>query len=280
MNTQSNYILAVIDPTRTEQWALQKAISIAKNREGSKVYVFLGVYSNATCDDRVQLREAEFRRHQLWLDEILAGLGDVGVPLEAIVEWHQDWREAICETVLETGVNLVVKRASGRPKSLTSSDRQLIRNLHGCALLLVKHEPTAETRTILAAVDFNAQDEGHRALNESIIGLAKRIRGGNEDVELHSVSAYSESDKFVHPPDVAKTLEINRANAHVRQGAAGEVIAQTANKIQADLVLVGNVGRRGLSGITLGNTAEKILAGIGADVLVLMQDVQEQRSAA
>jgi universal stress protein E len=84
----------------------------------------------------------------------------------------------------------------------------------------------------------------------------------------------------VHPPDVAKILEIKRSHAHVSRGIAADVIPRMVNLIDADLVILGNVGRRGLSGLTVGNTAEKILTDIKADVLVLVREVAEGIKAA
>lgn len=279
MATEKNDILAVIDPTRTEQWALQKAISLAKNRENSRVFAFLCAHSEAECDDPGELRSVEVRRHTLWLTGILADLAEDGVDIVPVVEWSANWREAIAGAVVDAGVNLVVKRASGRPKSLASSDRELIRTLQS-ALLLVKHDPSREMKKVLVAVDFNATDDGHVALNNAIMALGRRIRGSNMEIDLHAVSAYPDSDKFVHPPDVAKNLDIDRSKAHVRQGSAAEVIPGMANEIGADLVIVGNVGRRGLAGITVGNTSEKILTDIYADVLVLVREEGVERSAA
>ena len=193
--------------------------------------------------------------------------------------WGADWREAITDAAMDGEVNLVVKRASGRPRSLASSDRELIRTLQS-ALLLVKHNPGREMQKVLVAVDFNATDEGHLALNDAIIALGRRIRGSNTNIDLHAVSAYPDSDKFIHPPDIANNLEIDRSNAHVRQGSAADVIPAMANDIDADLVIVGNVGRRGLKGITVGNPSEKILTDINADVLVLVREEGAERSAA
>lgn len=271
MTTERIRILAVLDPTRNEQWALQKALSIAKNRGDTDVYAFLCVSSDAECDDLAELRSVELRRHMIWLDEILEGFDVDGINVERVVDWNDDWREAICLIAKDSDVNLVVKRASGRQKSLASSDRQLIRNLR-CALLLVKHDPAREIQKALVAVDFNATDESHSKLNDAIMKLGKRIRGSIGKMELHAVSAYPESDKFIHPPDVAKTLGIDRSQAHVRQGSAYDVIPAFANKIKADLVIVGNVARRGLSGLIVGNTSEKILTDIRSDVLVLVRE--------
>jgi universal stress protein E len=271
--------LAVIDPTRIDQWALRKAISMAKDRDDAKVYALLCAHTEAECDDPMELRTVELRRQTIWLDEIIASINDSGVDIEAFVEWDEDWREAICNVARDNQIDLVIKRASGRPTSFASSDRQLIRSLKS-ALLLVKHDPSKDLRKVLVAVDFNASDESHAALNDAIIDLGGRIRGSSETMELHVVSAYPDSDKFVHPPDVANKLKIDRSQAHVRQGRAAEIIPELANKIGADLVIVGNVGRRGIAGITVGNTSEKILTDIKSDVLVLVREESIERSAA
>ena len=279
MAADKNDILAVIDPTRNEQWALRKAVSIAKNRENSRVFAFVCTYSETECDDIAELRLVEIERHTVWLTGLLAAFAEDGVDIVPVVEWNANWREAIATAATDVEASLVVKRASGRPKSLASSDRELIRTLQS-ALLLVKHDPAREMRKVLVAVDFNATDDGHVALNDAIVALGRRIRGSSEVIELHAVSAYPQSDKFVHPPDVAKRLEIDRSNAHVRHGSAADVIPDMANKIDADLVIVGSVGRRGLAGITVGNTSEKILTDIHADVLVLVREEGAERSAA
>jgi len=279
MATERNRILAVIDPTRGDQWALQKAISIAKDRNDFTVCAFLCVYSNVDCDDPERLRSVELRRHEIWLEKIITELPDAGISIEPVVVWSDDWPQAVCLAANNDDDDLVIKMASGRQKSLASSDRQLIRTLQ-CALLLIKHDPADELQKILVAVDFNAMDESHVALNDAIMALGNRIRGARKDIALHSISAYPSSDKFVHPPDVAKILGIDRAHAQVQYGDAADVIPQAANKIQADLVIIGNVGRRGLSGITIGNTAEKILADIDSDVLVLVRELERELSVA
>jgi len=270
MATERNRILAVIDPTRSDQWALQKALAIAKDRDDSDIYAFLCVYSDANCTDRQQLQSVELSRHKLWLEEIVAASSYAGIEIEPIVEWGDNWRNAVCLAAKHAEINLVIKTASGRQKSLASSDRQLIRTLQ-CGLLIVKHAPAEELRNVLVAVDFNSVDDTHVALNNSIMALGQRIRGTGTKITLHSISAYPGPDQFVHPPDVAKLLDIDRSHARVYMGDAAEAIPEAASKIKADLVIVGNVGRTGLSGMSIGNTAEKILTDVESDVLVLVK---------
>ena len=279
MATNKNRILAVIDPTRTDQWALKKALSIAHSRDDLIVCAFLCVHSDVQCDDPNQLEAVELERYRLWLDALLEDIDQGDVAIESSLVWSVKWRDAICDAGAADDVVLVVKRASGRQRSLASSDHHMIRNL-GSALLLVKSEPAEQVKKILIAVDFNASDEGHKALNEAIISLGTRMRGTVMETELHAISAYPSADSFVHPPDVAKLLKIDRSRAHVRRGSAAEIIPDVAKELEPDLVIVGNVGRRGLSGITIGNTAEKILTDIASDVLVLMQEEVKIDSAA
>ena len=280
MSFQENRILAVIDPTRVDQWALHKALTVGMNRSDPKIFAYLCAHSTTKCEDPERLRAVEIQRQQIWLKEILADYSDAGIPIEPVVEWHADWREGVCIAAEKNKAGLVIKRASGDPGALGNSDRRLIRELDGSALFLVKRDPTAELKNVLIAIDLNATDSGHLALNNAIMALGKRIRGNNEKIQLHSISAYEKSEGFKHPPDIAKILEISRAQAHVVRGNAAQVIPGMANKIRADLVIIGNVGRRGLSGVAKGNTAEKILVNIESDVLVLVEDIQGESVAA
>jgi len=280
MTYHENRILAVIDPTRVDQWSLRKALTVAKNRNDPKVFAYLCAYSETKCNDPERLRAVEIQRYEIWLKEILADYADAGIPIEPVVEWHADWREGVCIAAARTRSGLVIKRASGDPGALGNSDRRLIRGLDGSALFLVKRDPDMNLNNVLIAIDLNAKDKSHLELNETIMALGTRIRGDSKGIQLHSISAYEKSEGFKHPPDIAKKLGISRAQAHVVRGSAAEVIPQMANSINADLVIVGNVSRRGLSGVAIGNTAEKILEEIESDVLILVQDSKSQSAAA
>ena len=280
MNTKSYRLLAVVDPTSDEQWALDKALAIAKTQPSSEIVAYLCVHSSTKCDEPARLEKVELARHRLWLDSILARYSDEIVPITPLIEWHAEWPKAIGAAAQKANTDLIIKRASRRPRSLGNSDRALMRSLDKRTLLLVKNRPGRTLKKLLVAVDFNAVDANHKRLNDSIMELGKRIRGTDKEIELHSICAYAVSDKFVHPPDMAKTLGIKRSEAHVQQGTAADVIPGMANKIKADLVVLGSVARRGVPGTTIGNTAEKILAGIEADVLVVVEAEKKVRAAA
>jgi nucleotide-binding universal stress UspA family protein len=57
--------------------------------------------------------------------------------------------------------------------------------------------------------------------------------------------------------------------AHLIEGHASEVILREAKERSADLIVMGTVGRVGISGYFMGNTAERTLTDIGCSVLAV-----------
>lgn len=278
MSSQARNILAVIDPTQSEQWALQHAIQMAKRRGISEIYAFLCVHSELKASDESELEKVELRRQGLWLNELLDDVDSGGVKISPILQWASDWRSAIVDTANDIGAGIVIKRASDRPKSLTNSDRQLIRHLR-CAMLLVKSGAKGRTATVLSALKLKADDKDHRLLDETVLQISNQIHGNGDAAEFHVVYAYAEPEDFLHPPDIAKRVRIDRSQVHSIEGKAATVIGDVATKISADLVVLGNVGRRGLKGISIGNTAEKVLSELQCDLLIISRETTAEQSA-
>jgi nucleotide-binding universal stress UspA family protein len=78
-------------------------------------------------------------------------------------------------------------------------------------------------------------------------------------------------ENFVHPPDLAKRVGIERSKAHVGEGAPEVQIAATVSELGSPLVVIGSMARKGMSEMVVGNTAERILDQINADIMVVVQ---------
>lgn len=151
---------------------------------------------------------------------------------------------------------------------MKTSDLRLLRTAH-CPVLLLKRDVGADSRRVLVAVNIAAKDPAHVALNERIIQYAHNIvamRGA----ELHAVNAYADSEHFIHPPDLAKRIGIERVQAHSVRGTPEKAIAEVAEQIDATLVIVGTVARKGITGATLGNTVERVLDHVDSDMLTIV----------
>ena len=67
----------------------------------------------------------------------------------------------------------------------------------------------------------------------------------------------------------ARKFNVHDDHTHLAEGDAEAVIPDLAQEIETDLIVVGTIGRDGLSGVLIGNTAEALLDKVGGDVLVI-----------
>lgn len=266
-------ILAVIDPTTDNQRALHRAIRIA-SATGARVHAYLCGYSRLQADDVDALQRAGLERYRLWLDHVVKNTDCYGLEVIPTVEWDPDWREALAPAAEKLNCDLIVKstyrRSAVRRRLLTTADMRLLRTAK-CPVSLVKRESgSSPVDDVLLALNIGATDESHARLNEKIIDAGHSVLARNPNARLHAVNAYSDSDYFIHPPDLAHRVGIPRERCYVALGAPEKVIAETATKLNAGLVIIGTVARRGITGVAIGNTAERVLDQLDDDVMVLV----------
>jgi nucleotide-binding universal stress UspA family protein len=150
----------------------------------------------------------------------------------------------------------------------------------------------AKGQSVLVPLDFSAI--GHRVLSVAA-SLAAAL-----DARLHLLHVYDSADFYGVPPvsedtraelayyrrrarraalwKLEQTLETlgidrNTATLHVAQGVAHQVINSTARRLDAGLIVMGSVGRRGLSALLIGNTAEKLLHTSDRSLLVIKPEL-------
>jgi len=73
---------------------------------------------------------------------------------------------------------------------------------------------------------------------------------------------------------LGKKLNIPVERQHLVNGQAKHLILETAEKIHADLIIVGSHGRHGIGLLLLGSTASGVLHGAKCDVLAVRVDNQ------
>ena len=73
-------------------------------------------------------------------------------------------------------------------------------------------------------------------------------------------------DKF------ATQHDIQNSNCLVEQGLPETAIPKIAEQLDAELVVIGTVGRVGISAALIGNTAEHVIDALNCDVLAVKPD--------
>jgi len=188
-----------------------------------------------------------------------------------------------------------------------SNDMHLLRKCP-CPVWFIKSEAKKSWNRILAAVDiddaFPPEEFGSRqALNRQIFEMASSLALA-DSAELHVVHAWRAIGEsalhgaFMHTPEdkikaYVKKIKLSnvalmasfleemagaeennivdylKPQIHLVKGLVREVIPIHAKKLKADLIVMGTVGRTGVPGFIMGNTAEEILNGIECSVLAI-----------
>ena len=189
-----------------------------------------------------------------------------------------------------------------------SDDMHVLRKCP-CPVWLIKPQGPKTYRRILAAVDVDSvyspqEIESQHALNRQILEIATSMALA-ESAELHIVHAwdvigesamrhgiflrrpekevndYVEQEKRRHASsldvllrDVAAyvgqdALEYLKPQTHLVKGRARKEIPALARRLDADLVVMGTVGRTSIPGFIMGNTAETILNQLDCSVLAI-----------
>ena len=266
-------IFVVIDPTTTNQRALQRGVAIAK-ATGAKLHAFLAVYlteGDKDGTDGEMFREAKVAKNSTWLETMIQPIKDSGTEISSECIWSRHWANEAAIAAEKRGSDLIIKstyrRSSPTRVRLKTSDWAILRTAK-CPVLFAKSADALEGGKILAAVNVMAKDDAHIALNDKIIAYSKAI-SEPEGFELHAVNAYAGSKNFVYPADLAKRVDIPTPNAHVMDGNPASAIPATASDISAELVVIGTVARSGVAGAFIGNTAEKVLDRLETDALII-----------
>jgi len=237
-----------------------------------------------------ELFEREIRlKSDTQLKRIIAGLGRPDIArYETLL--GQPFVEII-HSVQQEGYDLVMTGTRGlsawKQFLVGSTARRLIRKCP-CSVWIVKAEHAMPPKVILAATDLS--DVSRRAVEETL-WIAERARA-----ELHLVHVIDSADV---PPDLLEPAAGEKPSRSLRQqirteakerfhefvkslrasdvpiltqlswGTPWREIQRLVRKLKVDLVALGTVGRSGIQGVLLGNTAEKVLTTCDASILTV-----------
>ena len=197
---------------------------------------------------------------------------------------------------------------NGTSHAFSGEDKQLLRKCP-CPVWMTRLQKGETYHRILAAVDVDDNHtpnvlETRQALNESVMTLAGSL-AVSEFAELSIVSAWeataesairfapfiqrpqSEVDTYVekarqHHADLlnAQLDQLNielgqeamnyiKPELHSPKGPARKNIPDLAKQLQADCIVMGTVGRVGIPGLIIGNTAESLLDQLTCSILAI-----------
>jgi len=292
-------VLVVLDKPKHEQRALTEALKIHRAtsaRLSLATFVWHAMVEQREVFDAHQrraLKREMLRTREEWLRDMVRDRRLGGLALDVEVAWTDDIADWVAERAAE--FDLVVKTVHrSRTMLHTPLDWQLIRECPSPLLLVSTQRPRGGRRgarsrqDVIATLDLRDQDRRHQLLNLRVLDAATRfaaLRGGH----LHCVAVVEFSEvlsdlELIDPHRVRREAvaanrdllealvepyDIPASRIHQPAGKVGHMVAATARKTGAGLVVVGSAARRGIGARVLGNSAEKILERSPADVLVV-----------
>ena len=224
---------------------------------------------------------------------------------------HQDWADipmevdvlegkpfiSIIQQVIRHGYDLVVKQ-NNESEGVDNLGMRLLRKCP-CPIWLVKGSDTARFKRILGAVDVSTDNEETVALNRKILELTHSL-AQRESGEAHYLYAwYFSSESMLRGPrfkvaereilkikqDIIKDgselleqlfhsthIQPDTGHLHIIEGRTQSVIHQIIEKMNIDVLVMGTVGRTGIPGMLIGNTAESIVKDVKCSLMAVKPD--------
>jgi nucleotide-binding universal stress UspA family protein len=191
-----------------------------------------------------------------------------------------------------------------------SEEMQLLRKCP-CPVLLLKRSDSEKFSRVLASIDFDHEDDPDAkarkaVLNDNIVDMAATIADQDEaDLDIVNIFTVPGEGAMVAgwipmtpenlseyaarcreaaedrldgvKADSQKRMDLplfatDKVQTHIVKGRARAEIPRLVKENNIDLVVMGTVGRVGVPGFLIGNTAETILGAIDCSVLALKPD--------
>lgn len=193
--------------------------------------------------------------------------------------------EAILQRAVELDCDLVVTgiaRSGGLARSLLGTTVERLVHRAPMPVLVVKTRPLGAYRKLVAASDFSASSahalqQALRMFPDAHVTLAHAYRVPFEgfisrDANEDEILAQARRDCAAFLPGLGVAPDaLARMECLIRYGSPESVVGTHVWENESDLAVMGTHGRSGSFGVLMGSTAERLLASLPCDVMVVRE---------
>lgn len=299
-----NNILVILNPENEKQYALERAIRLVdeqKNENKVQITVFMAVYdlsyqmsSLLSSEEREKMHHDVITEYEKAIELYLEKYIAPNIEYHSIVVWDNNEAEAISKEVEKDKYDLIVKYTQEEENLssliFTPIDWQLLRKC-STPIMFVKSGNWKHQKRILVAVNLSDSEEYHCLFNDELVSLGINLADILERGNIHLVTVYPPSpiNMTIDLPEFTtadyknnirnqyllnmKTLRqkfnIDEDHTHVKEGFPEDIIPSVAEEIGAEMVVLGTIGRTGISAAFLGNTAERVMRKLNCNLLTI-----------
>jgi len=236
--------------------------------------------SEGAFTDRPMPVDGEVRRS---LETQLRSLLEAGIEAELVLSEERAWL-AIVSRVLGSDEDLVIVGKRSDPANdgrlLGGVSQKLLRKCP-CAVWVVKPGAPVHPVSILAATDLSPVGERVLAIAESIsseCGAELHIAHALQLPFSVQMEGSEAQEQFLAESRSAAVAAIESqlpkarreaAELHVGLTSPSNAILACVDRLGSDLVVMGTISRAGIAGLSVGNTAERMLGHLDCSMLTI-----------
>ena len=261
-------VLVVIDPTKKEQYALKRALMMNEFLKGGiKIHLFITVESETLYDIE---NGNDIHCNNIWFAELVKPLVLDNIDHTAEMIWTDNWHISVLDASKRHNADLIILSDYRDEKGytdLSASKWALLRN-SACPIMIVDPNTNLTRKTVLAAVNLQTKDPRHVELNKKVMSISS-ILANDYGAELHIVNSYDKSENFPDRAMLIRESGAKQENIHVEIDDPVDLIDSVAKEIDADVVVIGTIARKGVRAAMRGNKSEHIIHKMNRDVMVI-----------
>ncbi len=286
MSQQKTRLFVVIDPTADHQLALVKASLIAKLGD-CHIHAFLCIYQEMEegggYASRRDFKRQTLTKARIWLDELMQPCKLSVLSCTTEVVWNSRWVQSLTRAIEKSACDLVIKSSFHHTRARRffskTADYHLMHHC-ACPILFTHQDQEWKSDRILACLDLESGDTHHARLNNVILRDARafaKIVG----LDLYIGCAYVNALDGEHLALKTRGHEVGREQLGelyrlpperivLRKGdSVVESLRAICEETDPSIVIIGTLARTGIRGKLIGNTAEKLLDIVTADLLTV-----------
>ena len=260
--------LVIVDPSHDRHIAFERMLDIIRQKREWKLefHILVGVEIEDKTDPNIP---NEVIKGVGWFNDLLKPLDELDANYSAEFLWTRNWRQSIVDAAEKYGCDSIMlcESSAEHKRGIADSKWELIRKA-AMDVVITDEGTKAPIDCILAAVNTQVTDPVHTALNEKIIERGKFL-SQYFGAEFHVVNAYKDSEDFPDRGLISRMSGLPREKIHRDMGKPEDVIALVADKVDADMVILGLGPRTGLAARFSSHTTEKVMEKITIDVVAL-----------
>lgn len=288
-------LLVIADRQGGKNTALLRAVNLQKEL-GCSITLIGFCYVNIQGIDDIELaklsrKELEkkiTKRRKQELNDLISKLASKPKEIKIEIQWCKDIVPAIKAFCEKHPFDMVIKSGLRNETLIhTSTDWRLLRECK-TPVMITTRRSWKKKPNIIAAIDFSTHTKSKIKLNHSIMTTAQSLAEKLKE-QVHVVFALTVPQPLVdmdiinpktHAREKRKKLQpeiekfctqygIDSDHLHIKSGSPDKVIPSVATRLKSDLVVTGTIGRKGVKGKFMGNTAESILTRLHTDIIAI-----------